>query len=407
MSEKFVRRQTREVKVGAVGIGGDNPIRVQSMITEETGNTQGAVRQIIELHKAGAEIVRLTTPTMRDAKNLEEIQRELKRQYEPVPLVADVHHQGKLIAIEAAKHVDKVRINPGLFVFHKKTGRPDEYSQNEIDQQREEIDRALRPVIEACKKEDKRTSMRIGVNHGSLAERLTVMYGNTPKGMVESAMEYIEICEANDFQDLVISMKASRVRDMVSANLLLAETMMERGMDYPIHLGVTEAGNGQSARIKSTAGLSPLLLDGIGDTIRVSLAEDPVAELSVCYDILQACGHRKTKAEIIGCPGCGRTKFNLPTVVDEVREVTGHLKGLDIAVMGCVVNGPGENTDADYGYIGQGGGKIAVMRAGELVKIVPQEKALNVLTDIIKEDGKWVDPPEDKQLRKFIPITPV
>ena len=146
MSEKFVRRQTREVKVGAVGIGGDNPIRVQSMITEETGNTQGAVRQIIELHKAGAEIVRLTTPTMRDAKNLEEIQRELKRQYEPVPLVADVHHQGKLIAIEAAKHVDKVRINPGLFVFHKKTGRPDEYSQNEIDQQREEIDRALRPL---------------------------------------------------------------------------------------------------------------------------------------------------------------------------------------------------------------------------------------------------------------------
>lgn len=405
MERFYERRRTREVKVGNIGIGADNPIRVQSMITEETSNTPKAVAQIIELHQAGAEIVRLTTPTLQDAKNIEEIKKRLKTEYGFVPIVADVHHQGSRIATEAAKHAEKVRINPGLFVHHRKTGRQDEYSQNEIDQQHEEIDTALKPVLEVAK--DRGIAMRIGVNHGSLAERLTVMHGDTPQGMVESAIEYIKICEANDFKNLVISMKASRVRVMVNANRLLADRMAEEGMDYPIHLGVTEAGKDQYARVKSTAGMSPLLLDGIGDTIRVSLAEDPVAEISVCHDILQACGLHKTKAEIIGCPGCGRTKFDLPTVMDQVTEATGHLKELDIAVMGCVVNGPGENADADYGYIGMGGGKIALMRGEERIKDVPQEKALDELIKLIKEDGKWVDPPPDQKPRKLIPITPI
>ena len=405
MVEKFARRRTREVKVGSIGIGGDNPVRVQSMITEETAAVPKAQKQIIELHKAGAEIVRLTTPTLQDAKLLGEIKAGIQKAYGDVPLVADVHHQGSRIAVEAAKHVDKVRINPGLFVHHKKTGRLDDYSQNEIDQQHDEIEKALKPVIEVCK--DRGVAMRIGVNHGSLAERLTVMYGDTPEGMVESAMEYIRICEANDFKDLVVSLKASRVPIMEQSNRLMAIRMDEEKMDYPIHLGVTEAGKDQYARIKSAIGIGTLLSEGIGDTIRVSLAEDPVLEIEVCNDILQALGLKKFKAEIIACPSCGRTKFDLHTVTDQVTEATGHLKGLDIAVMGCVVNGPGENADADYGYIGMSGGKVALQRGEERIKIVPQEEALDELINLIKADGKWTDPPKDSSKPIPLPMAPL
>lgn len=329
------RRRTREVKVGAIGIGGNNPIRVQSMITAETMNTPAAVEQIIQLHEAGCEIVRVTAPNLREAQNLGEIRKELqKRGYGHVPLVADVHHQGMDIALECTKHVDKVRINPGLFVFRKPDPNRLEYSPAEVQQELEAIEQAFLPVIRACK--ERGLAMRIGVNHGSLSERIKVMHGDSPVGMVESAMEYLKICEAHGFKNLVISLKASRVPIMLSAYRLMVKRMDEEGMDYPLHLGVTEAGDGMYARIKSAIGIGTLLAEGIGDTIRVSLAEDPVAEIEVCYDILQALGLRKTKVEYIACPSCGRTKFDLPTVLNQVRDATKHLVGLDIAVMGCL-----------------------------------------------------------------------
>ncbi len=386
------RRRTREVKVGDIGIGGNNPIRVQSMITAETMNTQAAVEQIIQLYEAGCEIVRVTAPNLREAQNLGEIRKELQRRgYGRIPLVADVHHQGMDIALECTKHVDKVRINPGLFVFRKPDPNRLDYSPSEIQQELEAIEQAFLPVIRACK--ERGLAMRIGVNHGSLSERIKVMYGDSPVGMVESAMEYLKICEAHGFRNLVISLKASRVPVMLSAYRLMVKRMDEEGMDYPLHLGVTEAGDGMYARIKSAIGIGTLLAEGIGDTIRVSLAEDPLNEIEVCYDILQALGLRKTKVEYIACPSCGRTKFDLPTVLNQVRDATKHLVGLDIAVMGCIVNGPGEMADADYGYVGRGGGKIALYRKGQLVKNdIPAERGVEELIALLKADGVWRDP---------------
>jgi len=391
MQERFERRQTRSVQVGDIAIGGDNPIAVQSMVTKETRDIRGVAEQIKQLHLAGAEIVRVTTPTLQDAQCLAEIKSELKRQYRDVPLAADVHHQGTNIGIEASKHVEKVRINPGLFVYHKSSARREEYSEAEIENQKEEIDQALSPLIMACK--ERGVALRVGVNHGSLAERLIVMYGDTPEGMVQSAMEYLRICESNGYKDVVVSLKASRVPVMVAANRLMVQRMETEEMHYPIHLGVTEAGKDQYARVKSSYGIGTLLSEGIGDTIRVSLAEDPIKELTVCYDILQAGGLRHTKAELIACPSCGRTKFDLETVTDEIFGATEHLKGLSIAVMGCIVNGPGEMADADYGFVGLGGGKIALYRGKEVVNTVQQETARDSLIALIKEDGKWINPP--------------
>ena len=385
------RRPTRAVRVGDKYIGGDHPILVQSMITEETRDVAACVSAIVNLYRAGCELVRVTTPTLADAKSLGDIKGELGRLGVPVPLVADVHHQGTAIAVEVAKYVDKVRINPGLFVFRKPRQRSQEYTAEEIAAELAAIEEALQPVIEVCRARD--IAMRIGVNHGSLAERLMVMYGDTPEGMVESALEYIRICEKHEYRNLVISLKASRVPVMIAANRLMARRMAEEGMDYPLHLGVTEAGDGQYARIKSTAGIATLLAEGIGDTIRVSLAEDPIQELPVCYEILQALGLRKTKVEFIACPSCGRTKFDLPTVLSRVKSATEHLVGLDIAVMGCIVNGPGEMADADYGYVGKGGGVIALYRGRELVNpSVPQDRGVEELISLIKADGRWVEP---------------
>src|SRR5579872_822445 len=393
----YPRRKTRAVRVGEsdskVFIGGGHPVVVQSMITEETHNVPAAVEQIIAMHRAGSEIVRVTTPNLAEARCLAEIKTLLKRRYMDVPLVADVHHQGSDIAVEVARYVDKVRINPGLFVFRKRVEREIEYSQAEIDAELEAIEQNLLPVIRACKARD--IAMRVGVNHGSLSERLTVTWGDTPEGMVESAMEYLRICERHDYRNLVISLKASRVPIMLAANRLMAQQMAEEGMDYPLHLGVTEAGDGQYARVKSTCGIATLLAEGIGDTIRVSLAEDPIQELPVCYDILQSLGLRKTKVEFIACPSCGRTKFDLPTVLYAVKAATGHLVGLDIAVMGCIVNGPGEMADADYGYVGKAGGKISLYRRREEVKTgIPQERGVEELVALIKSDGRWQEPPE-------------
>ncbi|RMG27058.1 MAG: 4-hydroxy-3-methylbut-2-en-1-yl diphosphate synthase [Armatimonadetes bacterium] len=383
MTLSFPRHKTRPVRVGNVVIGGDAPIAVQTMTTEETHNIEAVVEQIHALHRAGAEIIRVTTPNLRDAQCLEEIRAKTVG----IPLVADVHHQGTNIAVEAAKHVDKVRINPGLFVFRKPDPNRTEYSPEEVKEELEAIEESLVPVIEACKKHG--TAMRIGVNHGSLSNRMLVTYGDTPEGMVESALEYIRICEKHGFDQIVVSLKASRVPIMLAANRLFAQKT-----DYPLHLGVTEAGDGQYARIKSTAGIATLLNEGIGDTIRVSLAEDPIHEIPVCYDILQATGVRRTQTEFIACPSCGRTKFNLPTVFNQVKEATKHLTGLDIAVMGCIVNGPGEMADADYGYVGQAGGKIALYRGRECVKSnIPQEQGVAELIALLKADGVWQDPP--------------
>lgn len=413
----YPRRKTKPCTVGNITFGNGHPVAVQSMITEETRNIDSCVEQIIALHQVGSEIVRVTTPTLGEAQCLEEIKAKVREQYQDVPMTADVHHQGTAIAIEAAKYVDEIRVNPGLFVFHRHGTRGQEkgqtdgdmrgrttesqdsvealraalaYGESEWKQEIEALKESFVPVVEACKRHGR--AMRVGVNHGSLSERILITYGDTPRGMVESALEYLRICEENDYFNLNVSAKASRVPIMVQANRLMAQRMDEEGMNYPLHLGVTEAGDGQYARIKSTAGIATLLMEGIGDTIRVSLAEDPVHEIPVCYEILQGLGLRKTQVEYIACPSCGRTKFNLPAVLHEVREATKHLVGLDIAVMGCIVNGPGEMADADYGYVGAAGGKITLYRKKEIVKNgIPQEQGVAELINLLKADGMWVD----------------
>jgi (E)-4-hydroxy-3-methylbut-2-enyl-diphosphate synthase len=421
----YPRRKTSLCQVGPVAMGAGHPVLVQSMITEETRNVNACVEQIIELHRVGCELVRVTTPTLGEAQCLEEIRAKVSERYRYVPLTADVHHQGSEIAVEAAKYVDEVRINPGLFVFKRHGSRSEEvdlddkvdlrgraedtdveqlraelaYTDQEWQDELEEVEQCLVPVLEACKRHNR--AMRIGVNHGSLSERMLVTYGDTPEGMVQSALEYLRLCEKHEFRNLNISLKASRVQVMVAANRLMVHRMNEAGMAYPLHLGVTEAGDGEYARIKSTAGIATLLMEGIGDTIRVSLSEDPKNEIPVCYDILQSLGLRKTKVEYIACPSCGRTKFNLPTVLHQVREATKHLVGLDIAVMGCIVNGPGEMADADYGYVGAAGGKITLYRKREVVKNgIPQEQGVSELISLLKADGVWADAPEGTESPK-------
>jgi (E)-4-hydroxy-3-methylbut-2-enyl-diphosphate synthase len=386
----IVRRKTRPVKVGSITIGGGNPVVVQSMINEDTLDIAGAVAGIRRLHEIGCEIMRVTVPSLAHAYALAEIRATLKQTYQDVPLVADVHHNGMKIALEVAKHVDKVRINPGLYVFEKPKGGRTEYSQSEFEEIGEKIKETLKPLVVSLRDQGK--AMRIGVNHGSLAERMLFTYGDTPQGMVESALEFILICEELDFRNLVISLKASRVPVMVAAYQLMVKRMDELGMDYPLHLGVTEAGDGEYGRIKSTAGIATLLAQGIGDTIRVSLTEAPEKEIPVCYSILQALGLRKTMVEYVACPSCGRTLFNLEEVLHKVREATNHLTGLDIAVMGCIVNGPGEMADADYGYVGKTPGMISLYRGKEEIKRVPESEGVEQLIALIKSDDRWVDP---------------
>ena len=383
------RRQTLPVKVGDVIIGGGHPVVVQSMINEDTLDIEGAVAAIRRLHESGCEIVRVTVPSMAHAKALAQIKQQLAQVYRPVPLVADVHHNGMKIALEVAKYVDKVRINPGLYVFEKPTDRT-EYTQAEFEEIGAKIRETLEPLVISLRDQGK--AMRIGVNHGSLAERMLFTYGDTPEGMVESALEFIKICESLNFRNLIISLKASRVPVMLAAYRLMVKRMNELGMDYPLHLGVTEAGDGEYGRIKSTAGIGTLLAEGIGDTIRVSLTESPEKEIPVCYSILQALGLRKTMVEYVACPSCGRTLFNLEEVLHRVREATKHLTGLDIAVMGCIVNGPGEMADADYGYVGKQPGYISLYRGREEIRKVPEVQGVEELINLIKADGRWIDP---------------
>jgi len=384
------RRQTRPVKVGSVTIGGGYPVVVQSMINEDTLDIDGSVAGIRRLHEIGCEIVRVTVPSMAHARALAEIKEKLIKTYQVVPLVADVHHNGMKIALEVAKHVDKVRINPGLYVFEKPNSDREGFSDLEFAEIGDKIRETLEPLVVSLRDQGK--AMRIGVNHGSLSERMLFTYGDTPEGMVQSAIEFIKICESLDFRNLVISMKASRVPVMLAAYRLIVKLMDELGMDYPLHLGLTEAGDGEYGRIKSTAGIATLLADGIGDTIRVSLTEAPEKEIPVCYSILQALGLRKTMVEYVACPSCGRTLFNLEEVLHKVREATKHLTGLDIAVMGCIVNGPGEMADADYGYVGKQAGYIALYRGREEIKRVPEDQGVVELINLIKADDRWVEP---------------
>ena len=387
---KIHRRVTRTVMVGDVPIGSDHPVVVQSMINEDTLDIEGSVGGILRLVEAGCEIVRVTTPTIGHAKAMGKIRASLRGQGCNVPLVADVHHNGIKIALEVAKHVDKVRINPGLFVFDKPDPDRTEFTKDEFAAIGARIRETFEPLVTLLRDQNK--ALRIGVNHGSLAERMLFTYGDTPEGMVESAMEFVRICNELDFHNIVISMKASRAPVMLAAYRLMADTMDEEGLNYPLHLGVTEAGDGDYGRIKSTAGIASLLSRGLGDTLRVSLTESPEKEIPVCYSILQSLGLRKTMVEYVACPSCGRTLFNLEEVLHKVRDATHHLKGLDIAVMGCIVNGPGEMADADYGYVGKGPGTIALYRGRDEIRKVPESEGVTALIDLIKGDGRWVDP---------------
>lgn len=384
------RRETTPVRVGDIIIGAGNPVVVQSMINEDTLDIDGSFASIKEMHEAGCEIVRITCVSMAHAHAVGFIKEKLRREYMDVPLVADVHHNGLKIALEVAKHVDKVRINPGLYVFEKPDPKRTEYTPKEFDAAEQKLRKTLEPLIISLRDQGK--ALRIGVNHGSLSERMLFTYGDTPRGMVESALECIRVCEDLNFHNIVISMKASRVLVMLAAYRQLSRRLTEENMPYPLHLGVTEAGDGEYGRIKSTLGIGTLLAEGLGDTIRVSLTEAPIKEIPVCYGILQGLGLRRTMVEYVACPSCGRTLFNLETVLHEVREATKHMPGLSIAVMGCIVNGPGEMADADYGYVGKTPGKISLYRGRNEIRTVREEVGVEELISLMKEDGVWVEP---------------
>ena len=576
---QYYQRATREVRVGNVGIGGNNPIRVQSMITCDTMDTELSIQQTIELANVGCEIVRITAPTVKDARNLENIVQGLRERGCNVPIVADIHFKPEA-AMEAAKWVDKVRINPGNYADSKKFVIR-EYTDEQYTAELNRIRERFTPLVELCKQRG--IAMRIGTNHGSLSDRILNRYGDTPLGMVESALEFARIARDLDYHAFVFSMKASNPKIMIAAYRLLVARLNELGSNwsYPVHLGVTEAGEGEDARIKSAIGIGSLLADGIGDTIRVSLTEDspheiPVAKelirlfanghapkfeipnskleisfdpfsyqrratetvecdgariggeeliriivrrenfdkiahkidkmgdykpeivyedaqieevdprddlvvarlnqnsssqlvtvkddvdlpvisafrllaaklqsrhpillkdelggkkeekdfletllvastnigsllcdgigdavlvqgeeapgqaLRLSYNILQAAGSRIFKTDYVACPSCGRTLFNLQTTTAKIKAATSHLKGVKIAIMGCIVNGPGEMADADFGYVGGAPGKVNLYVGKTPIKFnIPEAEAVERLKDLIREHGKWAEP---------------
>lgn len=424
-----------EVKVGNVIIGGEHPIVVQTMCNTHTSDVEASVAQCRRLAAAGAQLIRLTVPSLAQVDSLKEIRSILRSEGIDTPLVADVHFSSE-IAIAAAEVVEKVRINPGN--FHK-----------DHEKAREQFAR----LVSVCKEHG--TAIRIGLNHGSLGDRITNLYGNTPLAMKEAVMEWLKMCVENDFYNVVVSLKASNTHVMVEAYRLLAKEMEESGVVFPLHLGVTEAGNGDGGRIKSAVGISALLSEGIGNTIRVSLTEDPENEIPVaqyladrydhkihssmvsltiegkkatatydapsrerllldfscdfgkrlldkdldevvlsgCEDadylvdeLMQAARRRFYRPEYIACPGCGRTMYNLEGTFEEVKRRTAHLKGMVIAVMGCIVNGPGEMADADWGYVGEGNGKVSIYKGkSPLLRHVPETEAIDRLLELIEK----------------------
>ena len=427
--------KTLEVKVGNVIIGGDHPIVVQTMCNTHTSDVEASAAQCRRLAAAGAQLIRLTVPSLAQVESLKEIKSILRSEGIDTPLVADVHFSSE-IAIAAAEVVEKVRINPGN--FHK-----------DHEKAREQFSK----LVSVCKEHG--TAIRIGLNHGSLGDRITNLYGNTPLAMKEAVMEWLKMCVENDFYNVVVSLKASNTFVMVEAYRLLANEMQDFGVVFPLHLGVTEAGNGDGGRIKSAVGISALLSEGIGDTIRVSLTEDPANEIPVaqyladrydhrihssmvsltlegkkavatydapsrerllldfscdfgkrlldkeldeveligCEDadylvdeLMQAARRRFYRPEYIACPGCGRTMYNLEGTFEEVKRRTAHLKGMVIAVMGCIVNGPGEMADADWGYVGEGNGKVSIYKGkSPVLRHVPETEAIDRLLELIEK----------------------
>jgi (E)-4-hydroxy-3-methylbut-2-enyl-diphosphate synthase len=533
---RYQRRLSREVQIGNVAVGGTQPIRVQSMTTTRTQDVEATLAQTIRLVEAGCEIVRITAPTTADAKAIGEIKRRLRAKGIDVPLVADIHFS-PAAAMEAAEHVDKVRVNPGNFA-DQKFFRVREYTDEDYAAEIARIEERFTPLVLKC--QERGVAMRIGSNHGSLSDRIMNRYGDTPAGMVESALEFVRVARKHDYHDIVLSMKASNPKVMIQAYRLLVARMDEEGLDpYPLHLGVTEAGLGEDGRIKSAVGIGALLDDGLGDTVRVSLTEEPEAEVPVAqrlvtpynaglaiardfadrservdpysyarrlstpievagltvgdsatvavldppeealsgtpdleelarvqpsvawYDavrayrslaateddcpihlqlhvdgdelevllrtstvlgsllcdgigdsvglvapmadedrsrllfgVLQAAGVRITKTEFVSCPSCGRTLFDLQSTTERIASRTSHLKGVKIAIMGCVVNGPGEMADADFGYVGGSPGHVNLYVGKDVVeKAVPEAEADERLVELIRSRGKWVDAP--------------
>ena len=387
---------SRQIKIGNLTMGGGAPIRVQSMTNTDTMDTCATVEQALRMVEAGCELVRITAPDVKAAENLGRIKEELLKHGCEVPLVADIHFNPKAAEV-AATLVEKVRVNPGNYT-DRNLGKwfglnPTPSHEGEVSKEYEEayqeelkrIGERMSSLIDICKTHH--TAMRIGTNHGSLSERIMSRYGNTPEGMAQSAIEFAQVCREQDYHDLVFSMKASNVKVMVDSTRLFVKKMQAMGMDYPIHLGVTEAGDGMQGRLKSAAGIGALLLDGIGDTIRVSLTEDPEKEMPIAYDILQAVGVRITQPEYIACPSCGRTQYDIQRALQEIKAKTQHLVGVKIGVMGCIVNGPGEMADADYGYVGSGRGKITLYKGKEIVKRdIDQKDAVEELVKLIESD---------------------
>lgn len=408
------------VRIGnpAIVLGKGHPIVIQTMCNTHTCDEEESIKQCIRLSEAGSQMIRLTVPGLQDVPHIKAIREALRERGIYTPIVADIHFSSQT-AIEVAPFVDKVRINPGN--FHK-----------DHEKAREEFAR----LIEVCKENG--TAIRIGVNHGSLGEYITSLYGNTPQAMALAAMEWVRMCVEQDFDKVVVSLKSSNTVTMVQAYRELVRLFKEEGVDFPLHVGVTEAGNGESGRIKSCVGIATLLEEGIGDTIRVSLTEDPQEELPVATylaarysnapapkglsaqeiemldaactwgpklmrgevddipqevdghlrdEIMQAARKRFYKPEYIACPGCGRTMYNLQKAFEEVKAKTSHLHNVIIAVMGCIVNGPGEMADADWGYVGEGGGKVSIYKKNvPVLRHISEAEAADKLLELIEED---------------------
>ena len=383
------RRQASTVSIGAIKIGGSEPIRIQSMLTSDTTNVEACIVEIAGLDAVDCEIIRLTVPNQKSVDSLPAIRAEMDKRGIKRPLVADVHFNPQL-AINVCEFVEKVRINPGNFVDRKKF-EVREYTDQQYQQELARVEEKMLPLINNLKKYG--CALRIGTNHGSLSDRVMNRFGDNSEGMVESALEYLRILRKHDFEETVLSMKSSNPLVMIQAYRQLVQVMDKEDMYYPLHLGVTEAGNELDGRIKSAVGIGTLLCDGLGDTIRVSLTEASVNEIPVAQSILQSTRARIYNTDFISCPSCGRTFFDLESTTSQIKARTSHLKGVKIAIMGCVVNGPGEMADADFGYVGAGLGKISLYHGQTCVeRNIPSAQAVERLIELIKEQGKWVSP---------------
>ncbi len=453
------RRTSQVVRIGNLLLGGDNPIRVQSMVTTSTNDTLASVAQAKRIIEAGGELVRFTTQGTREAENMRHISRALKAEGYDVPLIADVHFNPNVAEV-AARYCEKVRINPGNYVDAARQFRHIDYTDEEYAAELLRLEERFVPFLRLCSEHG--TAIRIGVNHGSLSDRIMSRYGDTPAGIVESCMEFLRVCVRQNSRNVVVSIKASNTVVMVRSVRLLVKQMEREGMSFPLHLGVTEAGEGEDGRIRSAVGIGALLTEGIGDTIRVSLSEEPEAEIPVARkmvhfidecalmrenatiedgklllsfhetnledlqlkasmtagallidgaasdltitnngiedtalsdSILQAARIRFTHTEFISCPGCGRTLYNLPQTIAKIKSALKEasltqpkINTLKIAIMGCIVNGPGEMADADYGYVGAARGKVSLYKGKQCVqRNIPEDEAVTHLLRLIEE----------------------